>query len=223
MSRLYGITYNEKQWSCKKNSISYIFVSKETFNIYKISADIIGIEQITFNSFLVYRRISKDKFQISHVVFDAGYIDIIFSEDFKHFYFLSEDTILFDNSCVYSISRHCRVPEFQWLKDKDLEVINNEDKNSTYLFVKQHIPYTDNDYVQVFVDGITFKPITHASSSLRNNHNITLSDKFTFDNLFYEDVCYARFIFYRILDMNESIVKSGTETLMEELLQITTS
>ncbi len=224
MSRLYDITYNEKQWVCKgsRKSGSFTFVNQKTFDSYRIYGDIIGIEQLDDNSFLVYRRIMRDTWQISRVVFNSEHSSSpIFSEDFKNFYFLSEDTILFDNRCVYSISKNCRVEEFEWLKYKDLEVINDEEKNSTYLLVKKKISFSD-DFVQVFVDTKTFKPITSASSSLRNNHHITLSDEFTFDDLVNEDEHYARIIFWDNFNNTQSIINTGTETLMKEL-KITTS
>lgn len=219
MSRLYGITYNEKQWSCKgsRESGSYTFVNKKTFDSYRIYGDIIGIEQLDDNSFLVYRRIMRDTWQISRVAFNSKHSSLIFSEDFKNFYFLSEDTILFDNRCVYSISKNCKVEEFEWLKYKDLEVINDEEKNSTYLLVKEKIPFSDDAYVQVLVDINTFKPITNASSSLRNNHHIVLSDSFTFDDLVKEDSHYASIIFWKNFEVNQSILNDGKETLLKEL------
>lgn len=225
MSRLYDITYNKEQWMCKwickdsRGSGHYTFVNKATLDAYSIGGDIIGIEQIDDNSFLVYRRIMRDRWQISRIVFDSGCSSLIFSEEFEKFYFLSEDTILFDSKCVYSISKNCRVPEFEWLKYKDLEVITDEKKNLTYLLVKQKI-FHSNDYVQVFVDTKTFKPVTHASSSLRKNHNITLSDEFTFDDLVKEDERSANIIFWENFHNTESSVNTGTKTLMEEL-QIT--
>lgn len=223
MSRLYGITYNKEQWSCKGyRNLGYTFVNKKTFDSYSVGGDIIGIEQIDDNSFLVYRRIMRDRWQISRVVFKSGHSSFVFSEEFKNFYFLSKDTILFDSRCVYSISKNCIVPEFEWLKYKDLEVITDEEKNLTYLLVKQKISFSDNAYVQVFVDSKTFKPVTSASSGLRNNHHITLSDNFTFNDLVKEDERYASIIHWINFDITESIFKSGQKALMEEL-QITNS
>ncbi len=223
MSRLYDITYNEEQWSCKgSRDFGYTFVNKKTFDSYSVGGDIIGIEQIDDNSFLVYRRIMRDRWQISRVVFKSGHSSFVFSEEFKNFYFLSKDTILFDSRCVYSISKNCIVPEFEWLKYKDLEVITDEEKNLTYLLVKQKISFSDNAYVQVFVDSKTFKPVTSASSGLRNNHHITLSDNFTFNDLVKEDERYASIIHWINFDVTESIFKSGQKALMEEL-QITNS
>ncbi len=222
MSRLYDITYNEEQWSCKgSRDFGYTFVNKKTLDSYRIYGDVIGIEQLGDNSFLVYRRIMRDKWQISRVVFNSGHSSLVFSEEFKNFYFLSEDTILFDSRCVYSISKNCRVPEFEWLKYFDLDVITDEKTNSTYLLVKRKLFHSD-DYVQVFVDTKTFKPITHASSSLRNNHHITLSDKFTFANLVEEDDYYAKIIFWGNFYNTKFSINTGTETLMKEL-QITNS
>ena len=223
MSRLYGITYNKEQWICKgSRGFGYTFVNKKTFDSYRIYGDVIGIEQLDDNSFLVYHRIMRDEWQISRVVFNSGHSSLIFSEKFKNFYFLSEDTILFDSRCVYSISKNCIVPEFEWLKYKDLEVITDEEKNLTYLLVKQKISFSDNAYVQVFVDSKTFKPVTSASSGLRNNHHITLSDNFTFNDLVKEDERYASIIHWINFDITESIFKSGQKALMEEL-QITNS
>lgn len=128
---------------------------------------------------------------------------------------------MFDNRCVYSISKNCRVPEFEWLKYFDLDVITDEKTNSTYLLVKRKLFHSD-DYVQVFVDTKTFKPITHASSSLRHNHHITLSDKFTFADLVEVDDYYAQIIFWGNFYNTQSSINTGTKTLMEEL-QITTS
>lgn len=225
MSRLHGITYNKKQWDCwsSRNYISYSLKNKKTLDTYSIVGDIIGMEQIDDSSFLVYRIIPGngrqiDRQQIIRMVFNSGCSSCIFLKSaFKNFYFLSEDTILFDNKCVYSISQNCEIPEFEWLKSFDLEVFTDEKKNSTYLWVKKKNPYT-NDCVQVFVDTKKFQPITSASSSLRNNHHITLSDEFTFLDLVREDESYARSIFHN----TELSINTAKETLMKEL-QITVS
>ena len=68
MSRLYEIKCNEEQWIVKgTRDVGYKIVNKETFDSHSISGDIIGIEQITDDEFLVYRRIMRDKWQILRV------------------------------------------------------------------------------------------------------------------------------------------------------------
>lgn len=214
MSRLYGITYNEDQWECKKDqSNRYYLINKKTSDSYHIRGSIIGIEQVDDNSFLVYRDCSRSTYEILRVKLASGLASCLFSKVFQKFYFLTEDTILFDNSCVYSISQNCEVQEFNWLKYQDLTIYTDKDDNFIFLLLKQYISASrGNDYVQVFIDTKTFKPITCASSSLRDNHNIVLSDSFTFKDLVLEDEHYAKII-YKIYDS----VNTGQRTLLERL------
>ena len=169
---------------------------------------------------MVFRRIFRDRWQISRikVVNDRKKI-IEYQKDFVHFYFISHDTILFDSSAVYSIEKNCELSEFEWLKFKEIKVlVSSTNEEKTVLFVEHKTSYeiSANEYVQVLVDSTTFKPISKAYSTLRDQF-IELSEAFTFDDLVNEDQSYIRRISEYIFDIHQHFHNKGKTILLEEV------
>ena len=218
MSRLYEISYNSDQWVIKgSRDDGYTLVNKETFDSFVLTGDIIGIEQILKDTFLVYRRIQRSRWQIYRLK-TIGAISILeFKQDFGHFYFLSDDTILFDNRMVYSISQNAEidVPN-SLLHFNDISVEDTLD-GKRVMFIEHKIMSTQlpNLYVLVIVDATTFKPVSQAFSSLRNKL-FTLTDEFTFDKLVDEDEYYARVIGDIFFEENMQIYRKGKATLFSQ-------
>ena len=96
MMRLHGISCNEEQWCVKGNrDDGYTLVNRTTLDSYSISEDVIGIEQISDDTFLVYRRI-RDEWQINRVKLSDDKVVREYHHEFQHFNFLTEDVIIFD-------------------------------------------------------------------------------------------------------------------------------
>lgn len=101
MSRLYEIKCNEEQWIVKgSRDTGYEIVDKITFECYTISGDVIGIEQISYDEFLIHRRTMRDDWQILRLKLQGSTI-VEYKHTFKHFDFLTDDIIIFDyeDSC----------------------------------------------------------------------------------------------------------------------------
>lgn len=116
MSRLYDINYDKEKWVINGNrDTGYQIVRKETFTSYLVGRDIIGIEQVTDDAFLVYRRTMRNEWSIARIRLTATGKVCEYEHSFKNSDFLTDDTIIFDkNSCVfatvYSINNNCEIP-----------------------------------------------------------------------------------------------------------------
>lgn len=218
MSRLYDLKYDKTKWVIKgSRDAGYTIVNKDTFDTYDVCGDVIGIEQQEDESFIIYKRVFRDKWQIYRVVLAEGKTKTIFAENFRHFYFLTDDTILFDSRMVYSISKNAEVDvPYSLLHFNDISVEDTLDGKRVML-VKHKIISTElpNLYVLVIVDAATFKPITQAFSSLRNKL-FTLTDEFTFDKLVNEDEYYIRIIGDILFEENMQIFNKGKATLISQ-------
>lgn len=218
MSRLYEISYNREQWVIKgSRNNGYTLVNKETFDSFALTGDVIGIEQILNDTFLIYRRIQRSRWQIYRLKTIGDKSILEFKQDFEHFYFLSNDTILFDNRMVYSISQNAEVDVPNSLLDlNDISVEDTLD-GKRIMFVKHEITSTQlpNLYVLVIVDAATFKPVSQAFSSLRNKL-FTLTDEFTFDKLVNEDEYYTRIIGDIFFEENMQIYHKVEATLFSQ-------
>lgn len=72
MNKLYPISYDKSQWTIQGNrDTGYQILNKTSFDSCTLNGDVIGIEQIIDNEFLVYRRIMRDKYQIVRLKFDT--------------------------------------------------------------------------------------------------------------------------------------------------------
>ncbi|MBP3255090.1 MAG: hypothetical protein J6M60_01165 [Clostridia bacterium] len=218
MSRLYEISCNEEQWIIKGDrDHGYKLVNKKTYDAFNINGDVIGIEQILDDTFLVYKRIERYRWQIYRFKIIGTKSELEFKQDFEHFCFLSDDTILFDNRMIYSISQNAEVEvPHSLLHLNDISVEETLDGKKV-MFVKHNIVSTElpNLYVLVIVDAVTFKPVSQAFSSLRNKL-FTLTDEFTFDMLVNEDEHYSYIISNIFFEESMQIYKNGKATLFSQ-------
>lgn len=218
MSRLYDITYNEDQWAIKgSRDDGYKIVNKTNFDSFRLAGDIIGIEQILDDTFLVYRRIERYRWQIYRVKFAGNTAISEFKENFEHFKFLTDDTILFDSRKIYSISQNAEVHTADnFLRLSEIEVADALDGRRVMIvkrrIIENHVP---DLFVMVIIDAGTFKPVTQAFSLLRNKL-ITLTDDLTFEELVSEDEYYAREIGKRLFEENLRTSKNGKATLLSQ-------
>ena len=211
MSKLYEISYNKRQWNISgSRETKYILLNLSTNKGYVACGDIIGICQVTDDEFLIHRRIQRYKWQILRVQFKDDNSKILFSRDFEHFYFLTDDTILFDNYLVYSISKNKEVKEFDWLKWKHLELKKINDSTVLLLNARHG---NNNDRVTVLVDIETFKPISQVYSSLRDSFfDVQTSEDVV--KIINEDARYIDIINWTYYYLDRKRVKEGIDTLI---------
>lgn len=209
MSRLYDISYDKEKWVFNVCDNGYQIVRKETFNSYFIGGDIIGIEQVTDDAFLVYRKIVRDAWEIARIKLTPTKKVFEYNCFFRKFYFLTEDTIIFDkdssvSATVYSISKNCEItaidciisgsphfPDSQFCKSRDIDLYY-ADESSEYplhLLVGYELPsHFCPEFIQVMIDPSTLKPISPAYSTLRGKYvQLSESDPFALEKLFRSD------------------------------------
>lgn len=214
---LYNITYDHEQWDIQgSRDTSYHIRNLKNNHIFQINGDIIGISQVTYDEFLVYRRIMLDTWQIVRFQFtESGHRNIVFKKEFRHFYILSEKTILFDTECVYDVETNCEVETFNWLKYKDFEVVQLDNYKNTVLLLSLRVDFDHHEYIYVCVDAITFEIIRNeAFSTLRgSDKTIKLSNTFTLDDLLAEDKKYLGIIQKLFFSTIEEVTDSKSKFL----------
>ena len=216
MSRLYDITYNKDQWAIKGDRDSgYKLVNKESYDSFTIGGDVIGIEQITDDEFLIYRRIQRYRWQITRFKIEGCKAVRVFEEDFEHFDFLSDDVIMFDGARLYSIKKNAHFDSPLLFGNK---VTVEKADGKKVLYIEHEIISTSlpNMYDLVVVDALTLKPISQAYSSLRDRL-VTLSDDFTFKQFIQEDEYYARIIGDYLFYENLFLLNKGKSTLFSQV------
>ena len=235
--RLYDISYNENQWSVKGSRDSgYTIVHKTTFEAYSISGDVIGIDQISDDEFLVHNRFMRDTWHIRRVKLKDGQLIIEYNHNFKYFNFLTDDIIIFDykRSChgakLYSISKNSEFDDLNHLISGNLErhdasYVNNRDvellyqnkvsQYPTYLLVDYQLQHTfiTDEHLQLILDSNSLQPLTPVYSTLRGKY-FTLSDSLTLRDLVEEENHYLYIIDGFLKELYYTANTKSTEELL---------
>ena len=199
MSRLYDAKVDEKRWKVvkidngKDNYDSYKLVDKKNEEIYYFRY-IIGLEQVSENEFLVFRRANYDDFEITRYKLQESEFIKIFSKRFSQFYFISDDRIMFTYwgntgpyRCggIYSIKDNSMLEEANWIEGSVID-INEDDENpdEIKLYVEKEIySYRLNNPKLIFtVDSNTLLPNSDCYSQLRDSF-IKVSSKEDIDKI----------------------------------------
>ena len=207
MSRLYEAKVDEKRWKIvetdNENYHTYKLIDKEQDEIY-FFYHIIGLEQITEDEFLVYRRSSYDYFEIARCKLQNSKISKLFSEQFSRFHFISDDRIMFTSwgrtgpyrcSGIYSIKENKMLEETEWLNGTAIEVYQDEDKGEQKLYVEKEISSykLHNPKLLFTVNANTLQPDSTCYSELRDSY-IEINSKEDIEKLEKEEQKYARII-----------------------------
>ena len=219
MNKLYEIDYDDTQWEYKViNDFDHKLINKNDGSSYDIIGKIIGIMQIDDETFLIHRHTPMQGIcNCGRLKLTSNKIILELDINFKKFTFLTDDTILFDNKLVYSISKNAEVPESVWLKNKKIEINTDTTNGKTILFVEECISPL-REYVQVLVDIYNFKPICKAYSTLRDSR-ILLTDSFTFDDLIKEDTYYDGIVQNYFFGLYDDFRIKGQQILLKEFSQ----
>ena len=216
-SRLYEITCKDP-WVIKGNrDTGYTLVNKETYDSFKIGGDVIGIEQILDNTFLVHRRIQRYRWQIYRIrIYDNEAVEE-FEENFEHFDFLDDDTLMFDGrNKLYSISKNNRfdAPD-NILFQNEVTLEESQDGKKVLCLKHEVISRQLPGIYDIVILDTSFKPVTQAFSSLRNQL-ITLTDDFKFTDLINEDEYYVKVISEYLYEENQNSYFKGKDALLKQ-------
>ena len=107
---LTGINYDAEHWVCEPCNNSdgdYRLTNKNTSRTYIILGNVISINQTDPCSFLVYRQIGENLYQITHEFYgDRNGVFYIYVQNFREVEILNDDILSFDKGkCKYSIKR----------------------------------------------------------------------------------------------------------------------
>lgn len=197
MSRLFGAKADEKRWKIKEidnnNYHTYKLIDKEKEEIY-ILRNIIGLEQVSGNEFLVHKRYNHDECMITRYILEESEYIKIFEERFTRFEFIDDDRILFiyydghanyRSGGIYSITNNNYIEEGKWLDGKIIDIYN---KDEIKMLVQIEIPSIRlGDKKLLFtVDPDTLEPNSDCYSSYRDNF-IKVKTKEDIENIRYED------------------------------------
>lgn len=207
MSEFYDIMYDEKVWSIKGDRENGYRISKnDSYESHFLKGNIVGIYQVTNNSFLIYYKVMRDKWKVIRLKLIKGGKIIEYVHRFSDIDFITDDLILFDKNYVqfttlYSISKNFEISDIKSLisksdklydckfcKSREIKLIYNSENSDfpAYLQVDYELKsFYCKEFIQVLIDSITLSPLPLTYSTLRNKY-ISLNDNFTLKNLFDE-------------------------------------
>ena len=230
MSRLYDAKVDEKRWKVVKidngedNYDSYKLVNKKNEEIYYFRY-IIGLEQVSENEFLVFRRANYDDFEISRYKLQESKFIKTFSKKFSRFYFISDDRIMFTYwgntgpyRCggIYSIKDNSMLEEANWLKGTAIDIHKDEENpKKIKLYVEKEIySYNLRNQKLIFtVDPNTLQPNSDCYSQLRDSF-IRASSKEDIDKIDSEEQKYIKIIEEQMNQKEREQLKKAKELIL---------
>lgn len=190
-------SYNHNEWDVEKSDYGILFIDKKLRfeKGFYINANILGIMQVTTDSFLLLVLNENDDDSCS--CHSAGNYSVVryrftnlssileYNIAFDEYEFITDDIIMFDKLQFYSISNNGELSNLNyWASESDVvSVVPKTKRTNCLLFVSK---IDDTEYVAIIIDLKTLQPAPKAFSSLRNSY-VELSEDFTFEDLIFED------------------------------------
>ncbi len=187
-----------------ENYHSYKIIDMEKEEIYYLN-HIIGVEQVTDDEFLIYKRANRDEFEIVRYKLQNSEFYKLFDKKIGDFYFISDDRIMFiycanDTSyrCsgIYSIKENKLLEEAKWLKFNRVDIYEDDDNpGKIKIYVEEElISYELNNPILLFtVDPNTLQPNSDCYSQLRDSY-IKVSSKEDIERVKSEEQEYINII-----------------------------
>ena len=189
--------YNHNEWDVKKEADGITFFDKKLRfkNEFYICANVLGVMQITEDSFILLISHEDDDDSCScHSAGEYGVIRYRFTNlspileyniAFDEYEFITDDIIMFDELRFYSISNNGELSNLNyWASESDVvSIVPKTKRTKCLLFVSK---IDDTEYVAIIIDLKTLQPAPKAFSSLRNSY-VEISEDFTFEDLIFED------------------------------------
>lgn len=209
--KLYGISCNENQWKITgSRENGFLIVNKETYKGYNIKGDVIGINQIGENTFLVYRRTMRSEWAIDRYRLEDGESILEYGKRFQKCNFITEDKLIFDWESsvfakVYSISENKELDvighiidpnrsDASFCRGREIRFVmkNDDDEYPEYL----EVVYTFGglwcrESIQMLVDPETLQVVSQVYSTIRQKF-IDLNEQYTLADLADEDSYYTQ-------------------------------
>lgn len=228
MSRLYEAKVDEGRWKIvetdNENYHSYKLIDKAKEEIYFLN-HIIGIEQVTEDEFLIFRRANYDTFEISRYKLQKAKFTKLFSKSFSQFYFISDDRIMFTYwgntgpyRCggIYSIKDNNMLEEAKWLYDTAIDIhVNDANPEEIKLYVEKELYSYElrNQKLMFTVDPNTLQPNSDCYSQLRDSF-IRISSKDDIEKIVSEDQKNIRIIEEQMHQKEREHLQKAKEKLL---------
>ena len=228
MSRLYGIKADEKRWEFieidNTNYHIYKLIDKEKKDVYYFN-NVIGIEQVALDEFLVYRKVNYEDFEISRYKLQNSTFDILFTKRFNQFHFINDDRIMFTYwgntgpyrcSGIYSIKDNKILEEAKWLDGTSITVYNDsENSNQIKLYAEEEISsYKLNNPKLLFtINPNTLQPNSDCYSQLRDSF-IKVSTKEDIENIKLEEQKTIRIIEEQLYQKEREQLKAAKQKIL---------
>lgn len=228
MGRLYKAKVDSKRWKIVETDNeyyhSYKLIDNEKEEIYYLN-HIIGIEQVTEDEFLIYKRANRDEFEIARYRLQNSEFYKLFDKKIGDFYFISDDRIMFtyranDASCrcggIYSIKENKLLEEAKWLNMVRVDIYEDDDNpGKIKIYVEEELPSFElNNPILLFtVDPNTLQPNSDCYSQLRDSY-IKVSSKEDIERVKSEEQEYINIIDKKIIQKEfETLQKAKTKIL----------
>ncbi len=171
MLNLNSFTYSDVWFFDKNDFILKNRFTKESYSLWDAIFYSLGTSQFNLKgvleldscSFLIHVTIAGEFLHyVMKFSFKGENFTKIFSESCKHFYILSDITILFDNRFVLNVMTNDYIKEFEWLSLKEITLIAKPSA------LKVKFPVAGTEYLLAYVDTLHFKVLHNkVFSSLR--------------------------------------------------------
>lgn len=228
MSRLYEAKVDEKRWKIieidNENYHTYKLIDNEQKEIYFLR-QIIGVEQVTEDEFLVYSRYDLNEFRIARYKAENSRLNQIFEVKFSRFHFITDDRILFvhwDNSSkyrssgIYSIKDNGYVEDGKWLNGTPIEVFNYDDNPAEVgLYIEEEITSykLGNPKLLFTVDPNTLQPNSDCYSELEDSF-IEINGKEDIKNIKLEEQKSIRIIEDKMCQQEREQLQKAKEKIL---------
>lgn len=228
MSRLYEVKVDKKRWKIvetdNENYHTYKLIEKEKEEIYFLR-HIIGVEQVTDDEFLVYRRVNYDDFEIARYKLQNSTINQLFAKKFSQFYFISDDRIMFTYwgntgpyRCggIYSIKDNKILEEAKWLDGAAIDLYkDDENPDEIKLYVEEALPSykLGNPKLLFTVDPETLQPNSDCYSQLRDSF-IKTNSKEDIENIKSEEQKNIRIIEEQMYQQEREQLQKAKEKVL---------
>lgn len=229
MSRLYGVNVDETRYEIKEldntNYHTYKMIDKEKNDKYYFR-NIIGLDQVGEEEFLIYDRFYREYFRIRRVKANLGELTLLFEKDFNHFSFITDDRILFTtydrganerNDGIYSIKDNNYVEGSKWLEGKITDVYKDSETKETQLYIKDELSSLLLDFPKLIytVNPNTLNPNGMVYSEIRDSY-LTANTKEDIDNIKIEDQKYIRNIEEHLYEEKRNKMKQVKTKLLKK-------
>ena len=225
MERLKDIKLlDNTNWTITDNHNSryhYYYLTNKKDNYSYTFYNIVGIEQLDENEFLICECLCNNIYIIKRCILKDNAISVTYLKDCNNYYFINNDNILFTRNInskknsvdgIYSIKDDIELDDYSWLNKKrkiDIE-------NSNILLFEDMILANNEDYKIDFALDQSLNFCSYCYSSLRDSF-VKINNKEEYLKFIDEEKDYAYLIDEIIYETNKNNIVNARKKLIKKL------